>query len=70
MVVGRPAGRSQPRATELAANARWCYFGVLSIKIMENCINLLRVSSRLYLAVQGVVILLAIVLENLKNRSL
>jgi ribose/xylose/arabinose/galactoside ABC-type transport system permease subunit len=45
-------------------------FGVLSIKIMENCINLLGVSHHLYLAVQGAVILLAIVLENLKNRSL
>jgi ribose/xylose/arabinose/galactoside ABC-type transport system permease subunit len=45
-------------------------FGVLSIKIMENCINLLGVSHHLYLAVQGAVILVAIVLENLKNRSL
>lgn len=45
-------------------------FGVLCIKIMENCINLLGVSHHLYLAVQGAVILVAIVLENLKNRSL
>jgi ribose/xylose/arabinose/galactoside ABC-type transport system permease subunit len=45
-------------------------FGVLSIKILENCINLLGVSYHLYLAVQGAVILVAIVLENLKNRSL
>jgi ribose transport system permease protein len=45
-------------------------FGVLSIKIMENCINLLGVSHHLYLAVQGAVILVAVVLENLKNRSL
>lgn len=45
-------------------------FGVLAIKIMENCINLLGVSHHLYLAVQGAVILVAIVLENLKNRSL
>jgi ribose/xylose/arabinose/galactoside ABC-type transport system permease subunit len=45
-------------------------FGVLSIKIMENCINLLGVSHHLYLAVQGLVILVAIVLQNLKSRSL
>jgi ribose/xylose/arabinose/galactoside ABC-type transport system permease subunit len=45
-------------------------FGVLSIKIMENCINLTGVSHHLYLAVQGAIILVAIVFENLKNRSL
>jgi ribose/xylose/arabinose/galactoside ABC-type transport system permease subunit len=42
--------------------------GVLSIKIIENCINLLGVSYHLYLAVQGAIILLAIILGNLTNR--
>ena len=42
--------------------------GVLSIKIIENCINLLGVSYHLYLAVQGAIILVAIVLGNLTNR--
>ena len=42
--------------------------GVLSIKIIENCINLMGVSYHLYLAVQGVIILVAIVLGNLSNR--
>ncbi len=45
-------------------------FGVLTVKIVENCINLLGVSYHLYLAVQGAVILVAIVFENVKNRSL
>jgi len=43
-------------------------FGVLTIKIIENCINLLGVSYHLYLAVQGVIILAAIVLGNLAHR--
>ena len=43
-------------------------FGVLSIKIIENCINLLGVSFHLYLAVQGVIILLAIILGIWANR--
>ena len=42
--------------------------GVLSIKIIENCINLMGVSYHLYLAVQGVIILVAIVFGNLSNR--
>jgi len=42
--------------------------GVLSIKIIENCINLLGVSYHLYLAVQGAIILVAIILGNLTNR--
>jgi ribose transport system permease protein len=42
--------------------------GVLSIKIIENCINLLGVSYHLYLAVQGAIILVAIVAGNLTNR--
>ena len=43
-------------------------FGVLSIKIIENCINLLGVSYHLYLAVQGAIILVAIIAGNLTNR--
>ena len=42
--------------------------GVLSIKIIENCINLIGVNYNLYLAVQGVIILVAIVFGNLSNR--
>jgi ribose/xylose/arabinose/galactoside ABC-type transport system permease subunit len=42
--------------------------GVLSIKIIENCINLMGVNYNLYLAVQGVIILVAIVFGNLSNR--
>jgi ribose/xylose/arabinose/galactoside ABC-type transport system permease subunit len=41
--------------------------GVLSIKIIENCINLLGVSYHLYLAVQGAIILVAIIFGNLTN---
>jgi len=42
--------------------------GVLSIKIIENCINLLGVSYHLYLAVQGAIILVAIIFGNMTNR--
>jgi ribose/xylose/arabinose/galactoside ABC-type transport system permease subunit len=42
--------------------------GVLSIKIIENCINLTGVNYNLYLAVQGMIILVAIVFGNLSNR--
>jgi ribose/xylose/arabinose/galactoside ABC-type transport system permease subunit len=45
-------------------------FGVFAIKIIENCINLLGVSYHLYLAVQGAIILIAIVFENAKNKAL
>jgi len=41
----------------------------LSIKIIENCINLMGVNYNLYLAVQGVIILVAIVVGNLSNRQ-
>jgi ribose transport system permease protein len=44
--------------------------GVLSIKIIENCINLMGVNYNLYLAVQGVIILVAIVFGNLSNRRM
>ncbi|OQB98496.1 MAG: Ribose transport system permease protein RbsC [Spirochaetes bacterium ADurb.Bin110] len=45
-------------------------FGVLSIKIIENCINLMGISYHLYMAVQGVIILIAIIFENVKNKAL
>ena len=42
--------------------------GVLSIKVIENCINLMGVNYNLYLAVQGMIILVAIIFGNLSNR--
>ena len=45
-------------------------FGILIMKVLENCINLLNVSYYTYQAVQGIVILLAIIFENVKNRKL
>ena len=45
-------------------------FGVLTIKVLENCINLLNVSYYTYKDFQGIVILLAIIFENVKNRRL
>jgi ribose/xylose/arabinose/galactoside ABC-type transport system permease subunit len=45
-------------------------FGVLVIKLVENCINLLGVSHYMYQAFIGLIILAAIILENIKNRTL
>ncbi|MFA6891195.1 MAG: ABC transporter permease [Sphaerochaetaceae bacterium] len=45
-------------------------FGVLSLKIIENCINLLNVSYYTYQAIQSIIIMLAIIFENVKNRKL
>lgn len=45
-------------------------FGVLIIKMIENCINLMGVSYHLYQAVMGIVILGAIIFENIKNRAM
>jgi ribose transport system permease protein len=42
--------------------------GVLCIKIIENCINLMGISYHLYLAVQGGIILVAIIFGNLTSR--
>jgi len=44
-------------------------FGVLSVKVIENCINLSGVSYHLYLAVQGLVILAAIVMRTRTNAA-
>jgi ribose transport system permease protein len=45
-------------------------FGVFIIKMVENCINLLGVSHYLYEAFMGLIILAAIVFENIKNKAL
>ncbi|MDB5055619.1 MAG: ribose transporter permease [Bacilli bacterium] len=45
-------------------------FGVLIIKMIENCINLLGISHYMYQAFMGLIILIAIILENMKNRAL
>lgn len=45
-------------------------FGILIIKIIENCINLVGVNYYMYQAVMGLVILFAIIFENIKNRKL
>ena len=47
-----------------------CVFGVLITKTLENSINLLGVNYYLYQPAMGVVILLAIILEAVKNRKL
>jgi ribose transport system permease protein len=47
-----------------------CVFGVLITKTLENGINLLGVNYYLYQPAMGVVILLAIILEVVKNRKL
>jgi ribose transport system permease protein len=47
-----------------------CVFGVLITKTLENGINLLGVNYYLYQPAMGVVILLAIILEAIKNRKL
>jgi len=45
-------------------------FGVLIITVIANCISLAGVSYYMYQAVMGLVILFAIVFENIKNRKL
>ncbi len=45
-------------------------FGVFIIKIIENCINLLNVQYFLFQAVMGIVILLALIFESVKNKKL
>jgi ribose/xylose/arabinose/galactoside ABC-type transport system permease subunit len=43
-------------------------FGVLIIKVVENCINLMNISYHLYLAVQGAIILTVIVMDKIRSR--
>jgi ribose/xylose/arabinose/galactoside ABC-type transport system permease subunit len=44
-------------------------FGVLIIKVLENCINLMNISYHLYLAVQGGIILTVIVMDKIRSRG-
>jgi ribose/xylose/arabinose/galactoside ABC-type transport system permease subunit len=44
-------------------------FGVLIMKIIENCINLMNISYHLYLAVQGGIILTVIVMDKIRSRG-
>jgi ribose/xylose/arabinose/galactoside ABC-type transport system permease subunit len=44
-------------------------FGVLIMKVVENCINLMNISYHLYLAVQGGVILTVIVMDKIRSRA-
>lgn len=45
-------------------------FGVMTIKVIGNCINLMNAAYYLYDAIMGVIILGAIILENIKNKKL
>lgn len=45
-------------------------FGIMTIKVIGNCINLMNAAYYLYDAIMGLVILAAIVFENVKNRKL
>lgn len=45
-------------------------FGVMTIKVIGNCINLMNAAYYLYDAIMGVIILAAIIFENIKNRKL
>jgi ribose/xylose/arabinose/galactoside ABC-type transport system permease subunit len=43
--------------------------GVLIIKVIENCINLMNISYHLYLAIEGGIILTVIVLDRIRNKA-
>lgn len=45
-------------------------FGVLTLKVINNCINLMNAEYYLVDAIMGIIILFAIIFENLKNRKL
>lgn len=45
-------------------------FGVMTIKVIGNCINLMNAAYYLFDAIMGVIILAAIIFENVKNRKL
>ena len=45
-------------------------FGALTLKVINNCINLMNAPYYLSSAIQGIVILIDIILENVKNRKL
>jgi ribose transport system permease protein len=44
--------------------------GVMTIKVIGNCINLMNAEYYLYDAIMGIIILAAIVFENIKNKKL
>ena len=46
-----------------------CALGAIVIKIIENCINLMNVNYYLYQAVLGIVVLLALILDSVKNKG-
>lgn len=45
-------------------------FGIMTIKVIGNCINLMNAPYYLYDAIMGIIILAAIIFENIKNRKL
>ncbi len=45
-------------------------FGVLILKVIENCINLMKIPYYMYQSVMGLIILFAIIFENVKNRKM
>lgn len=45
-------------------------FGVLTLKVINNCINLMNAAYYLVEAIMGIIILFAIIFENVKNRKL
>lgn len=45
-------------------------FGVMTIKVIGNCINLMNAPYYLYDAIMGIIILFAIIFENFKNKKL
>lgn len=45
-------------------------FGVMTIKVIGNCINLMNAAYYLYDAIMGIIILAAIIFENIKNKKL
>lgn len=45
-------------------------FGVLTLKVINNCINLMNAAYYLVDAIMGIIILFAIIFENVKNRKL
>lgn len=45
-------------------------FGILTLKVINNCINLMNAAYYLVEAIMGMIILFAIIFENVKNRKL
>jgi ribose/xylose/arabinose/galactoside ABC-type transport system permease subunit len=47
-----------------------CVYGVLLIKVIENCITILNITPHIYRAVLGVIILVALIFEMTRKKSL